>query len=149
MAMNVNDEGSRRKRQEELIRFFDKAPIKRTFGMEFHYDDEGSAVFDLPYNSGLDHALGGIHGGVMATLLDNAGWFTAAALFDTWIATSDLSVKLLVPVERKALRSRGRVLRAGSRLAVCEMEVRTEDGVLAAVGQGSFIVTSVSTMADK
>lgn len=34
---------------------------------------------DLPYNPDLDHTLGSIHGGVHTTMLDTAGWFTAAA----------------------------------------------------------------------
>ena len=31
---------------------------------------------------------------VIATLLDNAGWFTAAVEYDTWIATVELTVRL-------------------------------------------------------
>ena len=133
-----------KRRQDELIDLFGKAPIKKTFGMELRYDS-GSAVFDMPYNPGLDHFLGGIHGGVIATLLDNAGWFTAAALYDNWVATAEMQVRLLEPVEKTALCSRGMIVKSGRRLAVCDMEVRTKDGdKLVAAGSGTFIVTSVS-----
>jgi uncharacterized protein (TIGR00369 family) len=116
-----------KKRQEKLIGVFDKAPIKHTFGMELRYDDEGSAIFDMPYNPGLDHYLGGIHGGVMATLLDNAGWFTAAALYDSWLATAEFHVRLLDHAEKVDIYSKGEVIRSGKKMAVCSMEVRTVD----------------------
>lgn len=109
--------------------------------MELHYDRDGAAVFDLPYNPGFDHFMGGIHGGVIAILLDNAGWFTAAAHYDHWISTVEFSVRLLSWAQKEDLRSKGRLLRQGSRIAVAEMEVRTGDGRLVATGSGTFIVT--------
>jgi len=129
------------KRRKLLVEFFNTAPIKKTFGMELSYDDEGSAVFEMPYNSGLDHFLGGIHGGVISTLLDVAGWFTAAAYYDCWIATVDLNVKLLLWAEKEHLTARGRILRTGSKISAAEMEVRGEDGRLIATGSGTFFVT--------
>ncbi|HBF12969.1 MAG TPA: hypothetical protein DDW49_06220 [Deltaproteobacteria bacterium] len=131
-----------KKKEEELIKLFDKAPIKKTFGMTFHYD-QGSAIFELPYNPGLDHALGGTHGGVIATLLDNAGWFTVALYYDTWIATSEFQTRLLEPVTKETLISRGWIIRQGKTLSVAGMEVKTSSGKLIATGTGSFVVTSV------
>lgn len=140
----INDE-RRKKRQEELLALFKGAPIKRTLGMEFHYNEEGAAVFDMPYNPSFDHALGGIHGGVIATLLDNAGWFTVAQFYDAWIATAELQVRLLKPVAKADIYSRGRILNLGKKIAMAEMEVRTKDELLIAVGSGTFAVTSVTT----
>lgn len=84
-----------------------------------------------------------MHGGAIATLLDNAGWFTAATRYDTWIATTDLHVQLLENVQGQALRARGELIRAGKRLATARMEVRLTDGKLVAIGSGTFAVTSV------
>ena len=98
------------KRTAELIRLFEeRAPIARFFGMHLSYNEEGGAVVDLPYNPNLDHALGGVHGGVYATMLDTAGWFTAAATTDRscWAPTSGFTVHLLQPVQRAPLRSLG------------------------------------------
>ena len=74
-------------RRHHLADMANGAPILRTFGMTLHYDDKGRACIDLPYNPGLDHALAGIHGGVMGTMLDTVGWFTAAPFYNCWIAT--------------------------------------------------------------
>jgi uncharacterized protein (TIGR00369 family) len=95
-----------------LERFFDKAPMKRAFGMELSFTD-GQAVFDMPYNPSFDHSLGGVHGGVIATLLDNAGWFNVALHYDLWVATADLHVQFLESVNGSPLRATGQVIRTG------------------------------------
>ncbi len=131
-------------RRADLVALFETAPIKHLFGMTLAYDEQGSAVFDLPWNPGLDHALKGTHGGAIATLLDNAGWFTVAPYFDTWIATVEFSVRLHQPVAGAHLRSRGVIVRLGRRLSVADLEVRTAEGALVATGAGTFTVTGVS-----
>lgn len=123
--------------------FNDHAPIGRAFGMILYYDDEGSACFDQPYNPDFDHAMKGIHGGVMATLLDNAGWFTAAPYYENWIATVEMQMRLHEPVRGKHLMARGSLVRAGRRIAVAKMEIHTADGTLVATGTGTFTDSSV------
>ena len=137
--MSQPDPTRRRALLESL--FNERAPIARLFGMRLAYEGE-VAVFRMPYNPDLDHALGQTHGGAIATLLDNAGWFTAAPFFDRWIATVELSVRMLEPVARQELTARGRIVRRGKRLTTAEMEVRGEQGQLVAVGSGTFTVTS-------
>lgn len=127
----------------ELVALFQTAPIRETFGMVLRYDDQARAVFELPFNVRLTHAIGDTHGGAIATILDNAGWFTVAPHYDFWIATTDLQVKLIEPADREDLRATGRILRIGKRLAMTDMEVRSKSGRLIAVGSGTFAVTTV------
>lgn len=131
-------------RQHKLIELFDRAPLKKTFGMDFTYNEAGSAVFVMPYNPAFDHAMNSIHGGVFATLLDNAGWFTVASYYDRWISTVEMQVRLLEHVAGKTLVATGTLVKAGNRIAVATMEIRTEDGVLAATGSGTFTVTGLA-----
>jgi len=135
----------RKKRCEELVTLFSRAPIKKTFGMNLSFNDKNESVFELPHNPALEHGLGDTHGGIIATLLDNAGWFAAAVQYDSWIATVEMQVRLLEPAKREPLRAVGRVLRAGQSLAVAEMEVRSLSGRLVATGSGTFAVTSLDT----
>ena len=131
------------RRRDELLHLFNHtAPIARTFGMKLSYTDEGNAVIELPYNPALDHALGGIHGGIYATLLDSAGWFTAAAAHDLscWLATSEMSMHLLAPASQTALRAVGRLIRRGNRQDVAEMHLYDEKENLVAHATGTFIV---------
>lgn len=145
--MSDPDELEARRRQLEAL-FNERAPIGRLFGMRLAYEGE-AAVFRMPYNPELDHALGQTHGGAIATLLDNAGWFTAAPFFDRWIATVELTVRLHEPVARQELRARGRLVRRGQRLTSAEMEVRGAQGQLVATGAGTFTVTSAMLGAPK
>jgi uncharacterized protein (TIGR00369 family) len=130
-------------RMAELLHLFNEvAPIARTFGMVLSYDDEGRATVDLPYNPDLDHALGGVHGGVYATLLDTAGWFTAAAAHDLscWVATTEMSVHFLAPVQRSPLRAVGQLIRRGGRQDVAEMRLYDGNDRLVGHATGTFVL---------
>lgn len=130
-------------RISELLHMFNRvAPIARTLGMVLSFDDEGRAIVDLAYNPGLDHALGGVHGGVYATMLDTAGWFTSAAAHDVdcWIATAEMSTHFLLPAERTALRAVGRLIKRGKRQDVAEMHLYDGEGHLIAHATGSFVI---------
>lgn len=122
--------------------FNHRATIVKTFGLTLSFDKDHNAVIDMPYNPGLTHVRGGIHGGVMMTLLDTAGWFTSAAAHaeDVWVATSELSVHLLLPAEKTALRAAGKVIKSGRRLDIVEAQVTDDDGRLVAHGIGTFVV---------
>jgi uncharacterized protein (TIGR00369 family) len=130
-------------RINELLYLFNQvAPIARTFGMALSYTDEMHAVVDLPYNPNLDHPLGGIHGGVYTTMLDTAGWFTAAAAHDTscWLATAEMSVHFLAPAERTSLRAVGRLIRQGRRQDIAEVYLYDGEGRLVGHAIGTFIL---------
>lgn len=130
-------------RRQILTDLFHSAPIAQSMGMRMHYLESGEARFEMNYHRGFDHALGGIHGGVLATLIDNAGWFTAAPYFDHWIATVEFSTRLLEPVTQIDLVATGHLVRRGKRLAVTQMEVHDSKNKLIAVGSGTFSLTSV------
>jgi uncharacterized protein (TIGR00369 family) len=135
--------GNRNKRIKELTELFNtKAPIARLFGMKLSFTEAGNAVIDLPYNPELDHALGGIHGGVYATMLDNAGWFAAAAAheFSCWVATSEMSLHLLKSVKKTALRSVGNLIKKAKRQSIAEMHLYDSQGELVGHATGTFII---------
>ncbi len=130
-------------KQNTLIRYFNSAPIKKVYGMTLSYSSSNEAVFDLPYNPNFDHALDAIHGGVVLTLLDNAGWFTVAQFYDVWISTADLHAQFLEPVAQTHLQGVGHVTRVGKRLAHATMDIKTPEGKLVARGSGTFAVSSL------
>lgn len=129
---------------DQLVKLFETAPIRKSTGMTLRYDAEARAIFEMRRNPNFDHALGDTHGGLIATLLDNAGWFTVAAHYETWVVTSDLTIRLLEAAGQSDLVATGRIVRAGKVLSVAEMEVRTSKNILVATGSGSFVVTSKS-----
>lgn len=126
--------------QRELIELFRGAPIAGFFGMTLSYDKQGHAHLKLPYNPNLDHTMGGIHGGAIATLLDNAGWFAAAAQIEgVWVATSEFKIHLLYPVRESELHAEGWVVKSGKRISIAEMRVSASDGELVAIGTGTYV----------
>jgi uncharacterized protein (TIGR00369 family) len=129
---------------ERLIGLFQRSTIAKSMGMRLSFDGDGTARVELPYEGRFDHYLDDVHGGAIATLIDNAGWFAAAARYPNFILSVEFGVRLHEPAGRQALVARGRVLRAGKRFASCEMEVRNERGALVASGAGTFAVTSTA-----
>lgn len=137
-------DAQRIQRAEALIRAYqDKAAIGQTFGMRLSFDDQHQALFHLPDNPALYHGLGDTHGGAIATMLDSAAWFAAAVEYDAWIATVELSFRLLDQAKREDLIATGRLVRAGKRLATAEAQVHTASGRLIATAAGTFAVTGV------
>ena len=130
-------------RAERMVALFEQAPLAVHLGMTLRYDDDLRGIIDQPHAGHLDHALGQVHGGVFATLIDNAAWFTAAVCYETWISTVDINIRLLEPVTGEDLYATGILIRAGRRLAAADAEVRSTACRLVAVGGGTFSVTGV------
>jgi len=130
-------------RCDELVAFFNRAPLKTAFGMTISYNQQHEAVFEMPYNQSFDHTMGGIYGGVVASMIDNAGWFTAAAQTDHWVSTANLNIQILEPAAKTLIRSVGHLVRSGKSLIVVSVEVRSEAGNLIAIGTGTFAVSSI------
>jgi len=130
-------------RCDELVSFFNRAPLKTAFGMTISYNQQHEAVFEMPYNQSFDHTMGGIFGGVVASMIDNAGWFTAAAQTDHWVSTANLNMQILEPAAKTLIRSVGHLVRSGKSLIVVNVEVHSEVGNLIAIGTGTFSVSSI------
>ena len=130
-------------RCNDLVSFFNRAPLKTAFGMTISYNERHEAVFEMPYNPHFDHTMGGIFGGVIASMLDNAGWFTAAAQTDYWVSTANLNIQILEPAAKTLIRSIGHLVRSGKSLIVVNVEAHSEAGSLIAMGTGTFSVSSI------
>lgn len=142
----TNDEF--KEKQRTLIDLYHCSRIHRTLGTILTYTEDNRAHFELPYNPNFDHALDGIHGGAIATLIDNAGWFTAAQYYDTWLATAEFHVRLLAHARQETLFAVGEMVQVGKRTSVAKMELRGQDGRLIAIGSGTFMPTSAKIKID-
>jgi uncharacterized protein (TIGR00369 family) len=124
--------------QDLLVNLFNNAPIKKTLGLVLEYDAEGLAVCRLKRTPELDHGGGDTHGGILATMLDTAGWFTVASKCGQAVLTSDIHVRMLQPAKRQDLVATASIVRVGSKSAVAEMRVHTAGGDLVATATASF-----------
>jgi uncharacterized protein (TIGR00369 family) len=126
---------------DRLAEVWHGSPIGRTTRMRIAFDDRGQATVHWRHCRDYDHALDQVHGGLLATMLDNAGWFTAAAAHGEWVVTAEFHVRLLCGTAGEDLRAEGRIVRQGSRLTVVAMDVFAASGAHVATGSGTFCPT--------
>ena len=121
---------------------FHVTPVCKTTGFKMHYDDGGSAVITLVYNPGLDHPLGCIFGGILASMMDFAGFLTVAPHYEHWLTTLEYSTRILEQAKEVNLHARGIMRKIGRTAAFADMEVHSaDDNRLVATGSGVFHVT--------
>jgi uncharacterized protein (TIGR00369 family) len=127
-------------RQKELLEIFSHSRIQKLFGTTLSFDEDGHAHVDLPYNPNLDQPFS-IHGGVIAALLDTAGWYSAAAQSETIsVTTSELTIHFLNPAIECHLHGEGWVVKAGKRILIAEMRISKPNKEVVAIGTGTFVV---------
>lgn len=83
---------------------------------------------------------GTLHGGMYATLIDNAMGFAVADLTKVRIATTQMNVHFLAPISSGRITCTAEVVHRTRRTATAEAKVRAEDGTLLAMGTGAFRV---------
>jgi uncharacterized protein (TIGR00369 family) len=96
-----------------------------------------------------------LHGGVISSVLDAVGGLTASAslmvraaglseekvkAMFARVGTIDLRVDYLRPGRGDRFTASGRIMRSGRKVAVVRMEMHNEDGLLVAVGTGTYMV---------
>jgi uncharacterized protein (TIGR00369 family) len=96
-----------------------------------------------------------LHGGVISSILDIAGGFTVylqvlremkGKPFDkqverlSKIGTIDIRVDFLRPGKGKSFTAEGHILRKGKKVAVTHMELHNDEGMLIAVGTGTYTI---------
>ena len=96
-----------------------------------------------------------LHGGVISSVLDAVGGLTASAslvvraaglseekvkAMFAQVGTIDLRVDYLRPGRGERFTASGRIMRSGRKVAVVRMEMHNQDGLLVAVGTGTYMV---------
>ena len=94
-------------------------------GAELEKVEPGSVEISLSFQSGLTQQHGLFHGGVVATIADNASGFAAFSLMseDEQPLSIEFKVNLLSKAEGERLVAKGRVLKNGRRIKVCQTDV--------------------------
>ena len=85
----------------------------------------GHCRISLPYRPELSQQHGFFHGGVIGTIADNCGGYSAFTLApaDASILTVEYKLNIVAPGRGERLEGEGQVLRAGRRLVVCESRI--------------------------
>lgn len=119
-------------------------PVSRLLGFALTEVGAGRAVFECEPSESHYNPIGSVHGGVISTLLDSA---LSCAVHTTLPAgsgytTAELKVNFVRPVVTGTgrLRSEGRVIHVGSRLATAEARLTDASGKLYAHAVGTCLV---------
>ncbi len=118
-------------------------PFRQHLGVEIEWvRDDSQAQIAIPITANLLQAYGMVHGGIYCTLIDTVlGTSVRAALQrDAKPSTIDLNVSFLRPTGLGRIYARGKIIKAGKRVAVGTADVVDENERLVATGRGSFMI---------
>jgi len=128
-------------KQELIIRGALAAPIVLEMGCKFFYNAHNEAVWTLPFSKTWTNGMV-VHGGVIATLIDNAGFFTVLQYWDTMAATVEFQTRLLDFVKEGDLVAVGHLVKLGKKFATASVEVKRGNDLIA-IGSGTYALTPV------
>ena len=98
-----------------VARGFAKQGFMRTLNARLVDVGEGTCAIELPFSEALTQQHGLFHGGVVATIADNAAGFAAYSLMadDRQPLTVEFKINLIAPATGDRLLARGSVLKPG------------------------------------
>ncbi|MFZ0819780.1 MAG: PaaI family thioesterase [Candidatus Acidiferrales bacterium] len=128
-----SEEGASWSKAELGLRIRKSVPGK-LFGFELDSIERGSAVMTMQVRKRHKQVHGVVHGGILASLADTAGALAAYPLLPrkTRLATVEMKINYLEPVDRGKIVAEASLLRLGRTLAVVECEIQDAAGTLAA-----------------
>jgi uncharacterized protein (TIGR00369 family) len=112
------------------------------FGFELVKAEHGRAVFRMPVLDLHKQIHRVVHGGVVAMLADTAGGFASflAAPEGSHVATIEMKINFLEPIEHGAIKADARVLRQGRTTSVVDCDVTDQDKRLVSKALMTFAI---------
>ena len=132
-----------RRAVQELARRLRRSNVPRQFGFELEAAEPGRAVVRMRVATKHKQVHGVVHGGILATLADTAGGLATYMTVPrgTRVATVEMKINFLEPVDRGSVTAEARVLRKGRNFVVVDCEVLDSAGRLAAKALMTFSIS--------
>lgn len=111
---------------------FARQGIMAHLGARLEKVEPGLVEISLPFRRELSQQHLYFHAGVVATIADSSAGYAAFSLMPpgSSVLSIEFKVNLMAPANGSLLRARGKVLRSGRTITVCQMEAEVEkDGV--------------------
>ena len=110
-------------RFEQVVRdSFAAQQLMDTIGARLTGVAAGEIEIRVPFRRDLTQQHGFLHAGVVTSALDSACGYAALSLMEEGVGVLTVEFNLLAPARGEELIARGRVLRAGRTIAVCQAE---------------------------
>jgi uncharacterized protein (TIGR00369 family) len=109
---------------------FARQRFMETLGARLTRVEPGLCEIELAWRPELTQQHGYLHAAVSTAIADSAGGYAAYTLMPAGssVLAVEFKINLLEPGEGERFVGRGRVVRAGQRLTVCELEVEAHRG---------------------
>jgi len=103
---------------------FAKQTVMATIGAALARVAPGEIDIELPNRPALAQQHGFLHAGILATILDSACGYAAFTLMppDAAVLSVEFKINLLAPADGERFVARGRVVRAGRNISVCQAD---------------------------
>lgn len=123
---------------------FDKQTVMHTIGARVARVEPGLVEIELPFRSDLCQQHGYLHAGIVTTVVDSACGYAALSVMpeEAGVLSVEFKVNLLSPAVGERFTARGRVVRAGRTIVVCEGELIAHRGS----GDDKHVAMMVATM---
>ena len=107
---------------------FARQGVMGHLGASLHRLEPGLVEIDLPFRPQLSQQHGYFHAGVVATVADSCAGYAAFSLMPpgSSVLSIEFKVNLIAPADGRLLRARGKVVRSGRTITVCQMEAEVE-----------------------
>lgn len=128
---------------------FDRQAFMATIGATLSRVEPGEIEIRLPIRPNLTQQHGFVHAGAVASIADSACGYAAASLMpaDTGVLAVEFKINLMAPAAGEQLIARGRVIRAGRTLSVCQADVvAVSEGVEKPV---AILTATIMTVRDR
>ncbi|WP_145133789.1 PaaI family thioesterase [Paenibacillus sp. Y412MC10] len=108
-------------------------------GIQLEEVNEQSVTIRLPYNELFyTSADGYIHGGILATVIDIAGYFAVFSQLNQPVPTVDLKIDYLRPGRAGDLLFTASVVKLGRTVSIADIVAADTTGKAIAIGRGLF-----------
>jgi uncharacterized protein (TIGR00369 family) len=129
--------------EQEVRNSFAAQALMSTIGARLERVAAGEIEISVPYRVDLTQQHGFLHAGVVAAALDSACGYAAFSLMPEGVGVLSIEFKtnLLAPARGDELIARGRVVRAGRTVTVCQA-----DAFMIEAGDEKPVATMLATM---
>ena len=126
----------------ELVETINTSPFPKHMAMRLVAIELDKAVIELKTSRSHLQAYGIVHGGVLATLIDTATFWSVYLRIpeDAGLVNIDLKLNYLKPVANGLLKAEGRAIRSGNKICYAESEVWSSGRELVAHGTSTLMI---------
>ena len=122
---------------------FARQVMMTTLGAELVSVERGRVELAIPYDARFTQQHGFLHAGAVAAVLDSACGYAAFSVMppEAAVLTVTYSINLLAPAAGERIVARGRVVRPGRNIYVCQ-----SDAFAVTAGEEKHVATMTGTM---